>query len=254
MDPAPRVSDRVVAGLVAVALLLGIGLYNAFDWSSGAPAATQPAALQPTTTTAPTAGSTGGSVGGAGSSAIGGSGGVFGSGSQALADGVEAGAGAGTVDVPETPQPPDVPNPVCPTSVASDAYEQVVDAVSAATGRPLPRDNVRLLAEIGAGCSNESAATPVIGLALDLSRVLPDTALEPVDLSAVPSVEAPALPPEVIDSLGPIADPIGEGCATVGLLGVLVAVVPGAAHVPVHGSDLATALVPAQSLCAQFER
>ena len=249
-----RVSDRLIIGLVVIALLLGVGLYNVFDWGSGDPSVSRPAALE-STSTVPSSGTAVGDVTATAGPDLGtGSGGLFGSGSQALADGADAGAAGdgGGVDVPETPQPPDVPNPTCPTSVANDAYEQVVDPVSAAIGQQLPSDNVRVLAEIAAGCSNASAATPVIGLALDLARLVPDTGVPPVDLSPVPSVE-PTLPPAVIDSLGPIADSIREGCATVALLGIFVAVIPGAASVPVHGSDLARALVPAERLCAQFE-
>jgi hypothetical protein len=257
-DVERRVSERVVIGAVLLALVLGIALYNVvpLDGSSGAAPA---AAHLPSTDVSGAPTDTGSVAAGTydvGSSGLGG-GGLFDAGSVgALLDGGTAGAGAGTttVDLPGTPTPPDVPAPTCPTSVASDAYEQVVDPISAASGRALPRDNVRLLAEIAAGCSNESATTPVIGLALDLARLLPDSGLEPVDLSAVPYVEAPALPPAVIDALGPIADPIRDGCANVSLLGILVAVVPGAAHIPVRGSDLGRALAPAESLCAQFER
>lgn len=122
-----------------------------------------------------------------------------------------------------------------------------------AIGEQLPADNLRVLAEIAAGCSAEPATTPLIGLALDLARLVPPTGLEPIDLQAIPSVDAPRLPQQVIDALAPLAEPIGEACGGVGLLGVLLAVVPGAAGVPVHGQDLADALRPAQSLCAQFE-
>ena len=139
--------------------------------------------------------------------------------------------------------------------MANDAYEQVSDPVSVALGKSLPRDNVRLLAEIGAGCSNESPGTPVIGLALDISRLVPDTGVPAVPLGGVvPDVSAPTIPPAVIDALGPLADPIRDGCADVALMGILISVIPGAAHVPLYGSDIAKAIVPAQTLCTQFER
>jgi hypothetical protein len=255
MEQDRRVSDAVVIGLVAAALVLGVALYNIVPLPASAGRGGDGALAAPTTTTVvaqPVAGPSGSSssfdAGGAGTA-----GGLFGSATPSLQSGATAETSSGaTVDVPDTPT---VPAPTCPTSVASDAYEQVSDPVSAALGKPLPRDNVRMLAEIGAGCSNESAATPVIGLAVDISRLVPDTGVPAIPLTGVvPDLSAPAIPPAVIDALGPIADPIREGCANVALLGVLIAVIPGAAHVPLYGSDIAKVIVPADTLCAQFER
>ncbi|MEN3272789.1 MAG: hypothetical protein V7636_1550 [Actinomycetota bacterium] len=251
MEPDKHYSDAVVIGLVVAALVLGVALYNIIPLPKSSSSSSD-SALVPTTTTVaaqPTGSSSSSSVDTGSTS----SGGLFGSATPALQSGetAETNSNAG-VDVPDTPT---VPAPTCPTSVANDAYEQVSDPVSAALGKPLPRDNVRMLAEIGAGCSNESAATPVIGLALDLSRLVPNTGIPAVPLTgAVPDVSAPTIPPAIIDALGPIADPIREGCANVALIGVLIAVLPGAAQLPIYGSDLAKAIVPADTLCAQFER
>jgi hypothetical protein len=252
MEQDTRYSDAVVIGLVVAALVLGIALYNIVPLPKSGSSSSERAFAPTTTTTVatqPAGASSASSATGNGSS----SGGLFGSATPALRSGATAETNAGSsVDVPDTPT---VPAPTCPTSVANDAYEQVSDPISAALGQQLPRDNVRVLAEIGAGCSNESAATPVIGLALDLSRLVPATGVPAVPLTGVvPEVSAPAIPPAVIDALGPIADPIREGCANVALIGVLIAVLPGAAQLPIYGSDLAKAIVPADTLCAQFER
>jgi hypothetical protein len=246
------IDERLVVGIIAIALLLGIALYNIVPLGSSGSADSRDALVATTTTTTAAPQTSGGSGTTSGGVDLGSGGGLFGSGAGALVDGTTADAGTGSnVDIPETPT---VPEPVCPTSVASDAYEQVADPVSAALGQSIPRDNVRVLAEIAAGCSNESPGDPVVGLALDLARLVPPTGVPPVGLGVVPPISAPTIPPAVIDALGPLADPIREGCANVGLLGVLAAVIPGAASIPVYGSDLAKVLVPAQTLCAQFER
>lgn len=247
MQSDSRVSDAVVIGLVAVALVLGIALYNIVPLPKSGSRQSDPFAATATTTTAV---AVLGSVTAPRPPVT--SGGLTGSGAQALQSGATAASSSNqTVDVPDTPS---VPAPTCPTSVANDAYEQVADPVSAALGQQLPRDNVRLLAEIAAGCSNESAATPTIGLALDITRLLPSTGVPAVPLTGVPSVSAPTIPPAVIDALGPIAGPIRDGCADVALMGVLIAVLPGAAHIPIYGSDATKVLAPANTLCAQFER
>lgn len=250
------ISSKVIHLAVLVALLLGVGLYNVVPLSSDgddAPADASVAEGGDEAAAAPPAASAATIV----ESVLGG---TFGSGVAALEQGldagtvVDAGAGASTLPrAPRTPIPPPVPAPTCPTDTANDAYESVSGPVSDAVGQQLPEDNLRVLAEIAAGCSAEPATTPVIGLALDLARLIPPTGADPVDLSAIPAVEAPGLPAAVIDALGPLRAPIQEGCGGVGLLGVLMAVVPGAANVPVHGQDLADVLVPAQSLCAQLE-
>ena len=251
MEQDTRYSDAIVIGLVVAALVLGVALYNIVPLPKSSSSSGDSALAPTTTTVAPQP--TGSSGSSSGIQTGSGSGGLFGSATPALQSGATAASGSGSgVDIPDTPS---IPDPTCPTSVASDAYEQVADPVSAALGKPLPRDNVRMLAEIGAGCSNESAATPVIGLALDISHLVPDTGVPAVPLGGVvPDVSAPPIPPAVIDALGPIADPIREGCADVALLGVLIAVLPGAAHVPLYGSDIAKVIVPADTLCAQFER
>jgi hypothetical protein len=247
------VPTKVVNVAVLAALVLGIGLYNIVPLSSDDERQTAPAVVASTTTTTAIAAS----GDDAGAAAAVPTGGAFGSAVAALEQGLDAGSvggsGEGGSTLPPTPPPPPIPASTCPTDVANDAYESVSGPVGAALGQPLPEDNLRVLAEIAAGCSAEPATTPLIGLALDISRLVPDTGIGPVDLSAIPAVDAPALPGALVDALAPISAPIQEACGGVGLLGVLVAVLPGAANVPVHGQDLADALVPAQSLCAQLE-
>lgn len=248
MEAEVRVSARLVNLAVLIALVLGVALYNVIPLDSDdLPAAQaalvdEPAAPAATPRAAATVPARAPGSGG------------FGSGVAALEQAttadqvVSSGGGGDAVDT----TPPTVP-PACPTDAASDAYETVADPLAAALGEALPRDNLRLLAEIAAGCSTESPATPLLGLALDIGRLVPDTGLAPLDLSAIPPVAAPELPAEVIDALAPLQPTIMEACSTIGLLGVLLAVLPGAAHVPVNGSELADLIVPATSLCAQFE-
>ena len=253
-----RLDDRIVLGVLVAALVLGLVLYNVVSFGSGEEArATGPASLDtPTTTAAGTVPSA--STGAAPSPSLssGAPGSSFGSGSAALDAGATAtdlvGSGSASPAV-TTPRTPPVPAPTCTTDQASDAYETISDPIAAAIGESLPRDNLRLLAEIAAGCSGETPTTPVLGLALDIARLVPATGLAPVDLSAIPAVSAPAVPQPIIDALAPLQPQIMEACGNVGLMSVIVAVVPSTAGIPVAGSELADVLVPAQTLCAQFE-
>jgi hypothetical protein len=259
-DDGVRFSEKAIFLASAVALLLGVAVYNVIPIGSAADDAPTPASLSSPADEASDPEATPATVALVEDVLNGGrsAGSSFGSAVDALQDGATAedlvgtGQGSSTVDDSPVDTTP-VPAPECPTAAASDAYDSVAGPVSDATGQPLPQDNLRVLAEIAAGCSAESPTTPLIGLALDLARLVPPTGLDPVDLQAIPSIDAPLLPQPVIDALEPLAEPIGEACGTVGLLGVLLAVLPGAANVPVHGQDLADAIRPAQSLCAQFE-
>ena len=256
MSDDRRFSERIVFGALAVALVLGIGIYNVIPISSAKDAAASPALLDEAAaapaTAAPTASPVGGSLP---SSQVGA---AFGSAVAALEAGSSAddlglsGSGSTSGGI-STPTPPPVPNPTCPTDVANDAYDSVAGPLSAAVGEQLPQDHLRVLTQIAAGCSNASPATPLIGIALDLGRLVPATGLPNQDLSAIPAVEVPPLPSAVVDALEPLRPQIMEGCGTVGLLGVLLAVFPGTIGAPISGSDLADALVPAQSLCKNFE-
>ena len=251
-----RYSERIVFGALAAALVLGIGIYNVIpisstDEAAATPIAVDEAAAAPADAAAPSASTVGGSLP---SSQVGA---VFGSAVAALESGQAAddlglsGSGSTTGGVSTTPPP--VPNPTCPTDVANDAYDSVAGPLGDAVGQQLPQDHLRVLTQIAAGCSNASPATPLIGLALDLGRLVPSTGLPNQDLSAIPAVELPPLPSAVVDALEPLRPQIMEACGTVGLLGVLVAVFPGTVGAPISGSDLADALVPAQSLCKNFE-
>lgn len=254
MDNDRRLDERIVFGALAVALVLGIGIYNVIPISSAKDVPATPVALDDTA--APAASAPAETVGGSlPSSQVGA---AFGSAVAALESGQSAddlglsGSG-GTSGGVSTPTPPPVPNPTCPTDVANDAYDSVAGPLGAAIGQQLPQDHLRVLTQIAAGCSNASATTPLIGIALDIGRLVPSTGLPNQDLSAIPAVELPPLPSAVVDALEPLREQIMEGCGTVGLLGVLLAVFPGTIGAPISGSDLADALVPAQSLCKNFE-
>lgn len=255
MNDDRRISERIVFGAIAIALVLGIGIYNVIPIGSSSDEPPTPAVLDTATSTtaapAPDA-----DEGAAPSSSQVGA--AFGSAVAALESGETAddlglsGAG-GSSDGVSTPTPPPVPNPTCPTDVANDAYDAVAGPLGDALGQQLPQDHLRVLTQIAAGCSNASPATPLIGIAIEIGRLVPPTGLPNQDLSAIPAVEVPALPSAVVDALEPLRPQIMEGCGTVGLLGVLLAVLPGTIGAPISGSDLADALVPAQSLCKNFE-
>jgi hypothetical protein len=257
-DGEGHYSEKLIGLAILVSLLVGIAIYNVIPISGGEDGALAPAAAVTGGESSTAAAVVPTTVVDAVNSILDGSasGGSFGSGVAALQSGATAdelvGSGQGSTTV-DTPAPPAVPAPACPTDQANDAYDSVAGPVGDALGQSLPADNLRVLAEIAAGCSAEPATTPLIGLALDITRLLPDTGIEPVDLSAIPAVETPALPAELIAALDPVKAPIQEACGNVGLLGVLMAVFPSAAHVPVDGNDLSDVIVPAQTLCAQFE-
>jgi hypothetical protein len=266
-DEQGRIKDKVVLGVVVAAMALGLLLYSAVPTSAGptrsatpvarigggAVTAEAPAATTPTVPSiSPVSGSssfTAAVVRTASATRV-----VH----EALNAPTTPSAPAtpsvpSTPSTPSTPSAPAAPEAACPTATASDAYESVADPLAEAIGERVPRDNLRLLTEIAAGCSDDTPTTPLLGLALDLARLVPSTGLPNQDLSAIPPVPAPALPEQVIDALAPLNDQIMEACGNVGLLGVIVAVVPSTAGIPVNGSDLADLLVPAQTLCAQFE-
>jgi hypothetical protein len=247
-------------------MAIGLVLYNTVSFGGAADGSTARAATLPSTSTSAVATANPATSGPAAVTSPSPSfstpsGSSFGSGTGALESGVTAdqvvgsGGGSGIATPPATPTPttPPVPKATCTTDQASDAYESISDPIAAAIGESLPRDNLRLLAEIAAGCSGETPTTPLLGLALDIARLVPSTGLDNVDLSAIPAVPAPEIPSAIIDALAPLQPQIMEACGNVGLMGVIVAVVPSTAGIPVAGSDLADVLVPAQTLCAQFE-
>ncbi len=254
MNGDPQISDRAVIGVVVLALVLGVGLYNVIPIGSSSRGA-RAAAVSATPAAAEPAATAGQQPGGSLPSSQVGT--VFGSAIAALEGGQSAAdlqtTGSSGTDVPSPPSPPPVPAAECPTDAANDAYDSVAGPLGAALGEQLPQDHLRVLTQIAAGCSTASPATPLIGIALDLARLVPPTGLPNQDLSAIPAIEVPALPAPVVEALEPLREQIMEGCGTVGLLGVLLAVLPGAAGLPISGSDLADALVPAQSLCKNFE-
>jgi hypothetical protein len=261
-DDDGRLKDKVVLAVLVGALAVGLLLYNVVPTGSGEARAATP--VSAFTNDVDGAGVASGVTASA-PPLLPSSGGSFTTGITTTAagalvqralggDGVEGlDAGAGTSSAPSAPSTPAAPAPECPTAAASDAYESVADPIAEAIGERVPRDNLRLLTEIAAGCRDDTPTTPLLGLALDLARLVPDTGLAPLDLSAIPPVAVPDLPQPVIDALAPLNEQIMEACGNVGLLGVIVAVVPSTAGIPVNGSELADLLVPAQSLCAQFE-
>lgn len=267
-----RLSDKIVAGALLASLVLGVGLYRvvAPDRTSAVAAPPRPALASGAAVL--DEGSDGRStLGGSGTVAAPGSpasvtvggarSGLAGGGTGAGAGGPLTGSGGGTdpLEVPDGPAAPGAPYtppppaPPCTTDTANDAYDEVARPLSEALGTPLPADNLRVLTQIAAGCSDEAPTTPLLGLALDLARMVPPTGLPPFDLSFLPYVEAPTIPAPIIDALAPLNDQIMEACGVVGLMGVIMAVVPSTAGLPFNGSELARLIVPATTLCAQLE-
>lgn len=270
-----RISERIVFGVLAVALALGIGLYNVIPMSSSSDEPATPAVIPTTTTVAPAGES--GSAAGAGSGSV-----SFGSGiaalqSQRTADEVVADAAAAETLVP---------GPSCPTDVVRAAADDARARVEGVLGVGLPGRGLADLTAIAAGCSNADATGPLLSFALELGALTatapttrPPAAAPPVVTSApapavtvpgavavtttaapaVPATTAPpvletvpvGLPEGLADALAPEADTIRAGCADVGFLAVLVAVVPGAA-VEVYGADAGDAAADAIALCELF--
>lgn len=271
VDEDGRLKDKVVLAVLVGALAVGLLLYNVMPTGTGTARAATTARLAPiggaadaslddATAFAPAGGSSPGTTSSFAASLTPGSANaivarVLGGAATTDVDGLDAGAGtsSATPSAPSAPSAPAAPATECPTAAGSDAYESVADPIAEAIGERVPRDNLRLLAEIAAGCSTATPTTPLLGLALDLARLVPSTGLPQQDLSAIPPIAAPQLPAPVIDALAPLNEQIMEACGNVGLLGVIVAVVPSTAGIPVNGSELADLLVPAQTLCAQFE-
>jgi hypothetical protein len=159
-------------------------------------------------------------------------------------------------DAPDAPVAPDVPDaPACPTEEAAATAAGLRRQVGDTLGQPVPGEAVADLAAIAAGCSNESPTGPVIRLALEVARTVPDTGLPPVTTPVLPFPPAPPapVPPEVVEALQPAAPVVQEACGGIGMLGLLVAVLPGAAGVEIYDSNIITALGAAAALCGQFE-
>ena len=172
----------------------------------------------------------------------------FGAGGDSLA------SGTGSTLVPPTPSTPTPTTPPadCPSDAAADAANQARAALSDALGQPVPGSTLGDLAEAAAGCSDADPTSALVILAVELASMVPDTGIAPIDLP-IPGVPLPALPQQVVDALAPLAPAVQEACSVVGLAGVLFAVIPSTANVPIAGSDLATVIGPASQLCGYFE-
>jgi hypothetical protein len=173
------------------------------------------------------------------------------------AGGDSVASGTGSTLVPNTPSTPSTPTPTtppadCPSDAAADAANQARAALSDALGQPVPGSTLGDLAEAAAGCSDADPTSALVILAVELASMVPDTGIAPIDLP-IPGVPLPALPQEVADALAPLAPAVQEACSVVGLAGVLFAVIPSTANVPIAGSDLATVIGPASQLCGYFE-
>ena len=192
----------------------------------------------------PSSGGTTFSVSPSSSSSSGGSGGSFSS-------------GTGSTLVPNTPSTPSTPTPTtpaadCPSDAATDAANQARAALGDALGQPIPGSTLGDLAEAAAGCSDASPTDALVILAVEIASLVPDTGIAPIDLP-IPGVPLPQIPPQVSEALAPLAPAVLEACGVIGLAGVLFAVVPSTANVPIAGSDLATVIGPASQLCGAFE-
>lgn len=270
-----RWDERVVFGVLAVALAIGIGIYNVIPLSSSSDEPATPAVIPTATTVAPAGES--GSAAGSGSGSV-----SFGSGiaalqSQRTADQVVADAAAAETLVP---------GPGCPTDVVRAAADDARARVEGALGVDLPGRGLADLAAIAVGCSNADATGPLLSFALELGALTttapttrpaatapsvatsaPDPAVPVAGAVAVPTTAAPAVPATTVppvaetvpvglleglaDALAPEADAIRAGCADVGFIAVVVAAVPGAA-VDVYGADAGDAAADAIALCELF--
>lgn len=278
-DDDRRISERVVFGAIAAALVAGIGIYNVIPLSSPSEAAPTPALVATTTTTAVAAAegddaAPAARTGGAG----------FGSGVAAL----EAGQTADQLAAEARTGATIVPGPTCASDVVTDAADDARGRAEAVLGVPLPGSGLGDLAAIAAGCSNADPTGPVLSFALELAGLRatvpgaapaapaptapPPAAASPaitvpggapVATTVAPATTTPAptapaavqvpvgLPAGLADALAPEADVIEAGCSGVGYLAVLAATVPGAA-VEVYGTDARTAAAQATALCALF--
>ncbi|HEX4904186.1 MAG TPA: hypothetical protein VFU93_01960 [Acidimicrobiales bacterium] len=271
MDGERRISERIVFGVLAVALVLGIGIYNVIPLSSSSDEPATPAVIPTTTTVAPD-GESGGAAGTGSAS--------FGSGiaalqSQRTADQLVADAAAAETLVP---------GPSCPADVVTAVADDARGRVEGVLGVEVSGRGLADLAAIAAGCSNADATGPLLSFALELAALTttapttrPATAAPTVATSApapavtvpgavattvtpaVPATTVPAavetvpvgLPAGLADALAPEAAAISAGCADVGFIAVLVAVVPGAT-VEVYGADADDAAADATALCELF--
>lgn len=155
---------------------------------------------------------------------------------------------------PSVPPPaPLPPQPVCSTDAAADIVDSVRGPLAGIIGQPIPGKALRDLAAIAAGCSTQDPTIPTLDLAIELVSLAPDLGLPTVPVPQLPGLPAIPVPDEVIDALGPVADPIKAGCENLALIALLLVVLPPAAHLPFKSADLIQFLAPASTLCALFD-
>jgi hypothetical protein len=254
--PFIRAEQHAPLAASLAALIVGGGLYLAVpkgDLGSDAAAARTPDVAAVGTVGEAGATSGGFAAGGTTSSSFGGMTGSPAALVQAVIEGTPPSTGGDTAAVPDAPDAPEVP--ACPSEAASDAADDLRAQVAEAAGQPIPGDALGDLAAIAAGCSTESPTGPVLRLALELARLVPETGLPPVETPTVPlpvPPEAP-VPPEVVDALAPAGPVVVEACGAIGMLGLLVGLVPGAAGVELYDSNAITVVGYGAALCGQFE-
>ncbi len=151
------------------------------------------------------------------------------------------------------PQAPPAPKPPCSTDAVADLVDTLRGPLTEALGAPAPGQSIRDLAAIAAGCSDADPSGPVLNLALEFAAVVPDLGLPPIDLPDLPGIPPIDLPPSVVEALGPVADQVRDGCGTLSLLAVVLAVAPPAANLPFTGSDLAQFVAPISTFCSLFD-
>jgi hypothetical protein len=177
--------------------------------------------------------------------------------SSSFGSGGSVASGTGSTLVPNAPSTPSTPTPTtppaeCPSDAAADAANEARAALSDALGQPVPGSTLGDLAEAAAGCSDADPTSALVILAVEIASMVPDTGIAPIDLP-LPGVPLPQIPPQVSEALAPLAPAVLEACSVVGLAGVLFAVIPSTANVPIAGSDLASVIGPASQLCGAFE-
>ena len=253
--PFVRAQHHAPLAASLAALIVGGGLYLAVPKGDlgGEPAAARVPASSSLTSGGGVAAAVDGSTGFAAGSTSSSFGGTTGSPAAlvlAVIDGTPPSTGGDTAAVPDAPEVP-----ACPSEAARGAADDLRAQVADAVGRPIQGDALGDLAAIAAGCSTESPTGPVLRLALELARLAPETGLPPVETPSVPlpvPPEAP-VPPEVVAALAPAEAVILEACGAIGMLGLLVGLVPGAAGVELYDSNAITVVGYGAALCSQFE-
>lgn len=151
---------------------------------------------------------------------------------------------------PNRPAPsPSAPaRPSCPTDPVGALLGQALTTL----GVPGTAGSLADLLAIATGCSTTDPLGATIDLASAIADVLPSFGIDPIDLPDLPGVVLP-VPDPILDLLAPIAGPLRDGCASLSVVALVLALLPPALNLPVFQSDLAQLLGPVYAVCALFD-